>query len=131
MTIITHKDITTAEDIKILVDNFYTKIKQDDIIGFIFTDVATVDWEHHLPKMYSFWQSILLSIEGYKGNPMQKHLQLNNKIQLNSTHFDRWTLLFEQTIDENFSGTCAEEAKLRAKSIAMVWQIKLNHINQG
>jgi hemoglobin len=124
-------DICVAEDVKKLVDSFYQKVKADGLIGDIFNHVAEVDWEHHLPKMYSFWESILLSIEGYKGNPMQKHLQLNQKIPLTATHFDRWIALFEQTVDENFVGANANEAKLRAKSIAMVWQIKLNHINNS
>ncbi len=122
-------DITKSEDVKILVDNFYDKIKKDSVIGFIFMDIMAVDWEHHLPKMYSFWESILLGIEGYKGNPMHKHLQVNDKIHLEAKHFDRWLLLFEETINENFIGANADDAKLRAKSIAVVWQIKLDHVN--
>ena len=53
------KDIQTGEDIKLLVDNFYKKAIADDSLGHIFTDVAKVNWEHHLPIMYAFWESIL------------------------------------------------------------------------
>ena len=44
------KDISTPEDVKTLVDAFYNDVKSDSVIGYIFTDVAKVDWEEHLPK---------------------------------------------------------------------------------
>lgn len=43
------KDISTSEDVKTLVDAFYNDVKSDPIIGYVFTDVAKVDWEEHLP----------------------------------------------------------------------------------
>ena len=45
------KDISTPEDIKIVVDAFYNDVKSDTVIGYFFTDVAEVDWEEHLPRM--------------------------------------------------------------------------------
>ncbi|MEZ4841275.1 MAG: group III truncated hemoglobin [Flavobacteriaceae bacterium] len=51
-------DITNKHDIELLVNTFYDKVKTNKIIIF-FNDVAKVDWEHHLPKMYSFWASLL------------------------------------------------------------------------
>ena len=63
-------DIESKDDIILLVNEFYTKIQIDPIIGYIFTDVAKLDWNVHLPKMYSFWESILFGTGSYKGNPM-------------------------------------------------------------
>jgi hemoglobin len=56
----TKTDITTREDIIILVNAFYDGIKAHALLGPIFNEIAQVNWETHLPKMYSFWSSILL-----------------------------------------------------------------------
>ena len=117
-------DITTEEDIKLLVDSFYEKVKADDVIGYIFNDIAQVDWPKHLPKMYAFWTFLLLGKEGYTGNPLEPHRRLHEKVSLTKDHFQRWLDLFHQTVDENFFGLVAEDAKNRAKLIVMTWQPK-------
>ena len=76
------KDISTSEDVKTLVDAFYNDVKSDPIIGYVFTDVAKVDWEEHLPRMYKFWEFALLGNAIYKGNPMMKlFLNLSSEIK--------------------------------------------------
>lgn len=112
------QDIVARGDIEKLVNSFYDKVKKDNTIGYIFNDIAKVDWPHHLPIMYDFWEMVLFGKGPYKGDPMTKHIQLNKKISLESTHFDRWKELFYETIDEHFAGNKAEEAKLRATNIA-------------
>ncbi|MEP6645914.1 MAG: group III truncated hemoglobin [Saprospiraceae bacterium] len=114
-------DITNEQDIKTLIDSFYQHVRQDDVIGYIFNDIANVDWSHHLPRMYAFWEFLLLGRDTYKGNPFEVHKKLNEKVKLQSTHFDRWIQLFTQTVDEHFQGINAEEAKNKAKLIAMTW----------
>ena len=118
------KDISNEEDIKTLIDAFYVRIRKDDLIGYIFNDVAHVDWDHHLPRMYSFWAFLLLGKDGYQGNPMEAHIRLNEKVKLKGEHFARWLELFTATVDEHFAGLTAEEAKNKAKLIAMTWQPK-------
>lgn len=119
------KDIAERKDIEQLVNCFYDKVKQDNVIGFIFNDVAKVDWPHHLPIMYNFWEMVLFGKGPYKGDPMTKHIQLNQKVELEATHFDRWKQLFFETIDENFEGDKANEAKLRAGNIASLMLYKV------
>jgi hemoglobin len=53
-------DIENRDDIILLVNTFYSNVKQDKTIGYIFDEVAHVNWDEHLPKMYSFWASLLL-----------------------------------------------------------------------
>ena len=53
------RDIETGEDIRMLVDAFYKKVVKDPLIVFVFTDIVRVNWENHLPIMYSFWENIL------------------------------------------------------------------------
>jgi hemoglobin len=116
------KDILLKEDIVTLVDRFYDKIKQDSLLAPVF---AHLDWPMHLPIMYNFWSSMLLGDQSYLGNPFQKHIGLPIK----AIHFEQWIKLFTETMDENFVGTKAEEAKQRAVSIAGVFQHKLGLTN--
>jgi hemoglobin len=76
--------------------------------------------------MYDFWSSMLLGDQTYRGNPLQKHLPL----AIDQSHFNRWLSLFKETVDENFEGDKAEEVKMRAKSIAGVFQVKMGLINR-
>ena len=120
-------DISSRDDIRQLIDQFYEKVKDDAVIGFIFNDVAHVDWAHHLPKMYAFWEFLLLGTpDAYQGNPIQKHLDLHQKVPLKVAHFDRWLLLFQSTVDELFEGPGAEDAKFRAFAISETWKPKFD-----
>ena len=119
-----HKDITTSEDIKTLIDAFYEKVKDDDVIGFIFNDIAKVDWPKHLPRMYAFWEFLLLGKDTYKGNPMEVHQKLHQSVKLTEAHFTRWLHLFHDTVDEHFTGLVAEDAKNRSNLIVMTWKPK-------
>jgi hemoglobin len=60
----------------------------------------------------------------YHGNPIQKHVELHQKVALRTEHFDRWVSLFQVTVDELFEGEIAENAKFRAFSIAETWKPK-------
>ena len=112
------KDITTREDIERLVDNFYKKVQGYELLGPVFSHV---DWPHHLPVMYNFWSSMLLGEQSYRGNPFQKHLPL----PIQGKHFDQWIKLFTETVNENFAGDKAEEVKMRAQSIAGIFQVRM------
>lgn len=120
------KEINTREEVIELVDSFYAKVNEDRMLAPIFNDFAAVDWEKHLPIMYDFWSSILLGETNYKGNPFFKHIPL----PVDKQHFNRWLELFISTIEEKFIGEKAEEAKIRAKSIAAIFQHKLEFIHK-
>lgn len=111
-------DINTRTDIEKLVNDFYGKVQNDQLLGPVFSHV---DWPHHLPIMYNFWSSILLGDQSYRGNPLQKHLPL----PIEGKHFDQWLKLFTETVNENFAGDKAEEVKIRAESIAGIFKLKL------
>ncbi len=118
-------DIETRQDVKLLVDSFYKKVEINPVIGYIFTDVAKVDWQHHLPKMYNFWSSIILGDQSYEGNPMLTHIKLGKQTPLGEKEFEEWLLLFNATVDELFEGAKADEAKLRAGNIARLMLFKV------
>ena len=111
-------DIRNRKDIELLVDTFYDKIKTDAVIGFLFTEIAKVNWETHLPRMYDFWENILFSTGNFDGNPMMTHKELNQKVHMDFTHFNRWNNLFKETVDGMFKGEKTEEIKVRAMNIS-------------
>ena len=119
------KDIETIQDIQLLVNTFYNKVKTDETIGFFFTDVVKVNWEKHLPVMYHFWENALFYTGAYEGNPMEIHKSLHNIAPLSPQHFKQWLHLFNTTADELFKGKTASLAKQRALSIATVMQVKI------
>lgn len=120
-------DITSQNDIKLLVDTFYNKVKSNEVIGYIFNEVAKVDWQLHLPKMYSFWSSIILGEQTYEGNPMLAHIKLSKLTPLTEKEFSEWLLLFNGTVDELFKGPNAIEAKARAGNIARLMLFKVQN----
>ena len=79
--------------------------------------------------MYDFWETLLLDASLYGGNVMEPHFLLNKKVKLEPWYFDRWLLLFFQTLDENFEGPKVDEAKKRVQNIARIMQFKMEHIN--
>lgn len=119
------KDIQNRSDIQLLIDTFYSKVRVDDQIAYLFNDVAKVDWEHHLPRMYDFWEDVVFQAGRFTGNPMTVHMQLNQRSPLLKEHFTRWLLLFTGTVDELFEGNNAELVKQRAHSIATIMQVKI------
>jgi hemoglobin len=112
------KDIENRSDVELLVNTFYNKVKSNALIGPIFNEIIKVDWEHHLPKMYSFWASVLLGEHSFTGNPMQKHIQISKLTNMSNLEFSEWLKLFNETTNELFIGEKAEEAKTRAENIA-------------
>ena len=119
------KDIVTRKDIELLVNEFYIKIIQDKKTGFIFTDIAAVNWQKHLPLMCDFFENMLFYTGSYRGNPMELHQHINRLIPLTADHFEQWNQLFSTTVDGLFSGATANLAKQRTKSISAVMQIKI------
>ncbi len=118
-----NKEITTLDDIKQLVDLFYGKVREDDLLADIFNGVIQDNWPAHLEKMYRFWQTVLLGEHTYYGSPFAPHARL----PVQGTHFDRWKQLFIETVDENFTGEKATEAKFRAEKMAAMFQLKIEY----
>ncbi len=119
------KDIETREDIELLMREFYNRLLADPSISYVFTEVAQINLEEHLPHLADFWQQTLFNTGGYRKNVMQLHLDLNAKEQLTPELFKIWLDHFYATVDSYFSGEIAEKAKTRAVSIATVMQIKM------
>lgn len=114
-------DIRNEEDIRVLVEEFYSQLVGDPVVGKFFEEL---DLAHHLPKIRAFWEMVLLDKPGYTTNVTEVHLRLHDRIPLEKQHFDRWLGFWRATIDKRFAGPKAEEAKLRALSVGGVMLIK-------
>jgi len=119
------RDIETEADVRLIVDEFYGAIREDALLNPIFTDVAQVDWAHHLPKMYAFWNGLILGIPGYAGAPFPPHTVLPVGLE----HFSRWLELFQGTVDRHFTGPYAKRAKDAAGSIAHTFAMRMGLID--
>ncbi len=125
MSNILKNDIKTRQDIILLVDTFYDKVKKEPTLGYIFDQVAKVDWSKHLPVMYSFWSSILLGEKSFGGNPMKKHIELGKITPMTEVEFSAWKKIFTETVYELFEGDKANEAVVRAENIARLMLFKI------
>ena len=122
------KDIETIEDIELLVNTFYNKVKKDDVIGFFFNDIAKTNWEVHLPKMYLFWRALLFMDIKFDGNPVGSHIPINLQVPMEEHHFDHWVGLWKETVNELFEGETAEDAKNKGQNIAKMMAFKMRQV---
>ncbi len=118
-------DIETRADCERLVRAFYGRALEDPVIGWLFTDVAKLDLEAHVPQITSFWETILLGAQSYSGGAFRPHAELHMKARLRAGHFERWLALWRGTVDELFAGDRAELAKAHALRVARAFHSRL------
>ncbi len=117
------RDIETREDLEFLLTGFYEVATKDEQIGHHF---AELDLVSHLPVIVDFWEKILFGKPVYFGNPLLIHQKINEIFPLKSEHFERWLEIFSQTVDKFFTGETAENAQLRARTIAHSLNQRIN-----
>lgn len=123
------EDIQDKKDIQHLVETFYKTALTDPLIGPVFK-AAHFELESHIPVMVSFWETILFDVITYRGNPMLKHLELNQSVPLAPLHFERWMSIWIATVNNKFYGPLAEKAIIRARSIAQLMEYKIKQADQ-
>lgn len=117
------KDIENLHDIKQLVDQFYQRVQNNDLIGPIFQERIQDRWPEHLQQMYRFWQTVLLDEHTYSGRPFPPHAQL----PVSQEHFQTWLDLFTFTVDQLHQGPVADQAKWRAQKMANMFLNKIEY----
>ena len=78
--------------------------------------------------MYAFWQTVLFRDGGFRGDPIGKHARLVPLTNMGREQFDRWLEIFEETVDELFTGENATHIKACATDMANVIHSKINAI---
>ena len=121
-------DIETRADVERLVRAFYGRALTDPVIGFIFTDVAHLDLDAHVPEITAFWETILLGAQTYRGGAFRPHAALHMRVGLRAGHFERWLVLWHATVDELFDGPRARLAKAHATRVANAFLSRLQSL---
>lgn len=102
--------------IGLLVDTFYDRIRQDDVLAPVFNNAIGENWPAHMLTMKRFWASVALNTGSYSGKPMAVHAQIPG---LTQDMFPIWLSLFEQTLEDIAPSPEAREYfKVRADRIA-------------
>ena len=121
------KDISSREDIKLIISKFYDLLLADEkMIPFFIDIVNDKSLEHHIDVISDFWNDILFDTLTYQNNVMQKHLDKDAFVRFTKEHFTIWISYLFATIEALFMGDNSERMKSRAQSIATVMQLKMN-----
>jgi len=112
------KDIKTREDVFLLVSSFYKKVRKDETLSPFFEGIE--DWEAHIDRLTTFWESSLFFKTKYYGNPLEAHIKVDKAQQnkISEKHFGIWLNLWFETVTELFEGEYAENAKRRARKMS-------------
>ncbi|MDB6157819.1 MAG: preprotein translocase subunit TatC [Gammaproteobacteria bacterium] len=96
-----------------LVRGFYAQVRQDELLGPIFS-AQIVEWEPHLQQICAFWSSVVLKTGRYHGQPLLKHVSL----PIDARHFDRWLELFATAARQYCDSAAANRFVKLAQGIA-------------
>lgn len=122
------RDIAGRDDIVRLVDRFYARIRGDAKLGPVFEQIAHVDWEAHLPKMYDFWDTVLFRSGTFRGNPITAHAKLVPLTDMGLPTFEHWLTLFRETVAQLFEGEKAGHIVRCAEDMANVLYSKIHNL---
>lgn len=113
------KQIENREDISLLVNTFYTKIRANDEIGFYFNDMIK-DWDGHLENLIDFWETNLFAVKKYKGDPIEAHNKVDDHFshKITSHEFGTWLNIWFETLEELFEGENVDTLKRRARKMS-------------
>ena len=109
-----------------LVEAFYFKIREDDLLGPTFAE-RIADWPSHLTRMKRFWRSVLHNSGEFSGNPMLKHMAIPG---LELRHFSHWLDLFYETLREAEGHPAATDlvgARARMIADSLLTAIEMRH----
>ena len=105
----------SEEDLQRLVDLFYARVREDDLLGPVFNG-AVGNWPEHLEKLGAFWSSVMLTSGRYKGSPIGAHMRHASSIE--PEMFDRWLKLWRETARETLAEADAAAVIAKAERIA-------------
>ena len=116
------KEIENREDVHLLVNTFYDKIRTDALLGPIFNSHIKGDqWPPHLEKLTDFWMMALFGEMNFSGNPTDAHRKVDKNLhhKISKVHFDHWINIWHATIDSLFEGFIASKAKQASENMAI------------
>ncbi len=121
------RDIQTKEDVFKIVDAFYAKLREDEMLGPIF-NAQIKEWDKHLEKITGFWYQMIFQSRGhYYGNPIDVHVAVDKaaEYQITPKHFGQWLYYWINTIKDSFEGPLADQMISQARRMQTVLFIKI------
>lgn len=112
----------TEQQLRMLVESFYARVREDELIGSLFND-AIQDWPEHLEQLTAFWSSVMLTSGRYKGSPLAAHQRHADRMK--PSMFVRWLEIWRRTAREVLEPSDAEAVIARAERIAESLQLGL------
>jgi len=106
----------TADQIRIVVAQFYARARVDPVLGPVFA-AHVMDWEQHEAKIVRFWRNALLLERCYDGNPMQVHAAAGD---VRTDHFAVWLSLFDKVLKQELP-----------PALAQAWSVLAHRIGRG
>jgi hemoglobin len=123
-------DINNRSDVEKFVNAFFKRLMNDDEFNYIFSVISGVEILSHLDAQYNFWESAIFQNKKYKEDVLHIHLELHLKYKLNQDHFNKWLILFNETVDALFYGKNASKAKEKALSVLSVIKMKIDNLEK-
>ena len=108
-----------AEDIHATLVAFYAQLEHEPLLAPYF---EALDMAAHMPRIASFWETLLYHTNSYTGNAVLPHMSMPG---LTSAHFARWVATLEAILDARFEGPTTERMKALAHRIAYSMQLRL------
>lgn len=98
-----------------LVHEFYADVRADPLLGPVFDGAIGDHWDTHLPRMVSFWGTVMLGARSFQGNVFGKHMALEG---VAPAHFAAWLGLWKKHTERLFAPEVAQEFQFVAHGIA-------------
>lgn len=111
-------DLADRASIEALVREFYARAFADQLLGPVFSEIARLDLDAHMPIMCDFWETVLFRAGLYRRNAFIVHAALHERAALTAEHFARWLALWTQTVEDLYAGEVADRAVEQATRIA-------------
>jgi hemoglobin len=84
--------------LRAVIQTFYTRLKQDDLLGPVFTQAIGDDWTKHIQRITLFWLRVAGIRRGYRGGDfIPAHLR---HLDIRADQLPRWLKLFSETCRE-------------------------------
>lgn len=118
----------TRENIRKMVDRFYSQILKDEIVAPFFIEklgdeMISDEWQTHLNLLTNFWASTIMGDNSYSGQPVKPHMHMEG---LQRVTFERWLELFFETLDRYYTKDNADIFKVKSQNIANNFMRLLN-----
>ena len=112
--------LCSEEEVVKLVADFYARVRQDALLGPVFT-LQVKDWTWHEAHLVAFWSALLRGTRRFHGAPVSRHLEMPG---LTAELFERWLLVFEQTTAECGNHALQSMANESARSIGNTFWLR-------